>query len=96
MSCILNSVTMLQNSSIRKGILLAVLVQPLLWGGIVKAEEQITSSENSTDTTENTLQMDTFTISADASSRGLSEAYSGGQVARGARMGILGNQDMMV
>lgn len=95
MSCILNSVTMLQNNPIRKGILLAILIQPLLWGGIVKAEEQITSSENSTDTTENTLQMDTFTISADASSRGLSEAYSGGQVARGARMGILGNQDMM-
>ena len=33
--------------------------------------------------------------SADASAEGLSKAYAGGQVARGGRMGLLGNVDMM-
>ena len=33
--------------------------------------------------------------SADASAEGLSRAYAGGQVARGGRVGILGNVDMM-
>lgn len=33
--------------------------------------------------------------SADASAAGLPPVYSGGQVARGARMGLLGNKDMM-
>ena len=36
-----------------------------------------------------------ITASADASAEGLSKAYAGGQVARGARMGILGNVDTM-
>jgi iron complex outermembrane receptor protein len=33
--------------------------------------------------------------SADASAEGLSKAYAGGQVARGGRLGLLGNVDMM-
>jgi iron complex outermembrane receptor protein len=33
--------------------------------------------------------------SADASAEGLTKPYAGGQVARGGRVGILGNQDMM-
>lgn len=33
--------------------------------------------------------------SADASAKGLSRDYAGGQVARGARVGVLGDQDMM-
>jgi iron complex outermembrane receptor protein len=37
----------------------------------------------------------TVTASADASAEGLSRAYAGGQVARGGRMGILGNVDIM-
>ncbi|RSZ56320.1 TonB-dependent siderophore receptor [Massilia atriviolacea] len=37
----------------------------------------------------------TVTASADASAKGLSRAYAGGQVARGGRMGILGNVDIM-
>lgn len=37
----------------------------------------------------------TVTASADASAEGLSKAYAGGQVARGGRMGILGNVDIM-
>ncbi|MET0319670.1 MAG: TonB-dependent siderophore receptor [Duganella sp.] len=42
-----------------------------------------------------TLTTVTITASADASRDGLSTAYAGGQVARGGRMGILGNVDMM-
>lgn len=33
--------------------------------------------------------------SADASAQGLPPAYAGGQVARGGRLGLLGNVDMM-
>ena len=35
------------------------------------------------------------TASADASAEGLSKSFAGGQVARGGRVGLLGNQDMM-
>ena len=42
-----------------------------------------------------TLQTVTVRASADASAKGLSRAYAGGQVARGARVGLLGTQDAM-
>lgn len=42
-----------------------------------------------------TMQTVVITASADASAEGLSKAYAGGQVARGGRMGIMGNVDMM-
>jgi iron complex outermembrane receptor protein len=44
-----------------------------------------------------TPEMQTVVISAsaDASAEGLSKAYAGGQVARGGRLGVLGNVDMM-
>ena len=42
-----------------------------------------------------TLQTVTVSASADASAKGLSRAYAGGQVARGARVGLLGTQDAM-
>ncbi|KAF1021472.1 MAG: Ferrichrome receptor FcuA [Paracidovorax wautersii] len=44
---------------------------------------------------EATLSAITVTASADASAQGLAAAYAGGQVARGARVGILGTQDTM-
>ena len=37
----------------------------------------------------------TVEASADASAEGLSKPFAGGQVARGSRIGVLGNQDMM-
>lgn len=37
----------------------------------------------------------TVTASADASAEGLPPVYAGGQIARGSRIGILGNQDIM-
>jgi len=42
-----------------------------------------------------TLSTVTVNASADASAQGLSPAYPGGQVARGARAGILGTRDAM-
>ncbi|HWT17717.1 MAG TPA: TonB-dependent receptor [Variovorax sp.] len=42
-----------------------------------------------------TLATITVEASADASAEGLTKPYAGGQVARGGRVGILGNQDMM-
>lgn len=46
-------------------------------------------------TTSGTLSTVTVEASADASAEGLTKPYAGGQVARGGRVGILGNQDMM-
>lgn len=42
-----------------------------------------------------TLSTVNVEASADASAEGLTKPYAGGQVARGGRVGILGNQDMM-
>ncbi len=42
-----------------------------------------------------TMQTVVISASADASANGLSKAYAGGQVARGGRLGLLGNVDMM-
>ena len=60
------------------------------------AQAQTTSAAADPATAE-PKQMETvvITASADASAEGLSKAYAGGQVARGGRMGILGNVDMM-
>jgi len=41
------------------------------------------------------MQVVVISASADASAEGLSKAYAGGQVARGGRLGLLGNVDMM-
>ncbi len=42
-----------------------------------------------------TLETVVVTASADASAQGLEPAFAGGQVARGGRVGIFGNQDIM-
>ena len=47
------------------------------------------------DTSSATLGTVTVNASADASAEGLSKPFAGGQVARGGRVGILGNQDIM-
>ncbi len=41
------------------------------------------------------IQTVVISASADASAEGLPKAYAGGQVARGGRLGLLGNMDMM-
>lgn len=47
------------------------------------------------DTTSEPVATVVVTASADASSQGLPSAYAGGQVARGGRLGLLGNVDIM-
>lgn len=47
------------------------------------------------DGNEKTLSAVEVTASADASAEGLTKAYAGNQVARGGRVGLLGNQDIM-
>lgn len=53
------------------------------------------SSTTDSPATEKTLKTVVVNASADASAKGLSKEYAGGQVARGARIGVLGDQDMM-
>lgn len=45
--------------------------------------------------TESKIQTVVISASADASADGLTKDYAGGQVARGGRLGLLGNVDMM-
>src|SRR6478736_5483753 len=54
-------------------------------------------TENKTEAGQPVQEMQAVVVraSADASAQGLSAPYAGGQVARGARAGILGTQDMM-
>ncbi|MEH6433884.1 TonB-dependent receptor [Massilia sp. DD77] len=47
------------------------------------------------ETAEQPIQTVVVSASADASSQGLPSAYAGGQVARGGRLGLLGNVDIM-
>ncbi|UOD30109.1 TonB-dependent siderophore receptor [Massilia violaceinigra] len=56
------------------------------------AQAQTTATDNASEAVMPTV---TVTASADASAEGLSRAYAGGQVARGGRMGLLGNMDVM-
>lgn len=52
-------------------------------------------TQTSSTESEAALQTVTVEASADASAQGLPKSFAGGQVARGARVGVLGNQDMM-
>lgn len=56
---------------------------------------QLAVADTAGDTGEKTLATVVVQASADASSNGLTREYAGGQVARGARIGLLGNLDMM-
>lgn len=55
----------------------------------------VAETDSATDIKAVTLGTVTVSASADASAQGLQPAYAGGQVARGARIGILGSQDTM-
>lgn len=57
----------------------------------IAAAEPDTSAKDK----EKTLEAVEVTASADASAEGLTKPYAGGQVARGGRVGLLGNQDVM-
>ncbi|MGC4060218.1 MAG: TonB-dependent receptor [Aquabacterium sp.] len=61
-----------------------------LYGLSAQAQTAAPTSEEAA-----TLPTVKVTASADASAAGLTKPFSGGQVARGSRIGILGNQDLM-
>ncbi|MBP7564434.1 MAG: TonB-dependent siderophore receptor [Burkholderiaceae bacterium] len=63
-----------------------------LYGASALAQTAPTTATTATDTG---ITLSTVTVSADASAEGLPKPFAGGQVARGARIGVLGNQDMM-
>ena len=61
----------------------------------VLALHAVGSLAQTSNTATSTLSTVTVEASADASAEGLAKPFAGGQVARGARAGILGTQDMM-
>ncbi|KQV51947.1 TonB-dependent siderophore receptor [Massilia sp. Root335] len=56
---------------------------------------QLLAASASAQTTDDGMATVVVTASADASAQGLPSAYAGGQVARGGRLGLLGNVDIM-
>ncbi len=79
----------MQSNTIRFPLLPIVAAVGLaLAAGAAGAQAQATDSAPS-------LATVTVEASADASAQGLAKPYAGGQVARGARVGVLGTQDMM-
>jgi hypothetical protein len=72
------------------------VVATLLALNAVAALAQTTTAEPAAGATSSgTLTTVNVEASADASAEGLTKPFAGGQVARGGRAGILGNQDMM-
>src|SRR6478752_6624584 len=63
-----------------------------LWLPLVHAQTAPATEANAPTSTLSTV---TVNASADASAEGLTKPFAGGQVARGGRVGILGNQDIM-
>ena len=59
------------------------------------AMAQETPAPSATQQSEGELDTVTVSASADASADGLTKAFSGGQVARGGRVGVLGTQDLL-
>jgi iron complex outermembrane receptor protein len=71
-------------------------IVPVSLAGLAQA--QTTSPQDATTTSSadaKSAALPTVTVSADASADGLPEAYAGGQVARGGRVGFLGNKDFL-
>ena len=59
------------------------------------ASAQGQTAATTADVAEGKIQTVVISASADASADGLTKDYAGGQVARGGRLGLLGNVDMM-
>lgn len=79
----------------RKTALLPVCLAASVSGSPLMAQEQTQGQPQGTAAEPVELQSVEITASADASADGLTEPYAGEQVARGGRVGILGNQDYM-
>jgi iron complex outermembrane receptor protein len=68
---------------------------PLAFGAFVFISGHAGAQTAAPDTPEQPIQTVVVTASADASAQGLPKDFAGGQVARGGRIGLLGNVDMM-
>lgn len=68
---------------------------PLAFGAFLLVSGHAGAQTAAPNTPEQPMQTVVVTASADASSQGLPKDYAGGQVARGGRIGLLGNVDMM-
>jgi iron complex outermembrane receptor protein len=68
---------------------------PLAFGAFLLAAGHAAAQTGAPDSPEQPIQTVVVTASADASAQGLPKDYAGGQVARGGRIGLLGNVDMM-
>lgn len=79
----------------RTSALLPVCLAVSVTGTPLMAQEQARDEPRRTAAEPVELQSVEITASADASADGLTEPYAGEQVARGGRVGILGNQDYM-
>ncbi|MEN2387551.1 TonB-dependent siderophore receptor [Comamonas sp. A7-5] len=71
------------------------LLRPISLAALALCSQQSVFAQTSSTESEAALQTVTVEASADASAQGLAKSFAGGQVARGARVGVLGNQDMM-
>jgi iron complex outermembrane receptor protein len=81
--------TQITTFALRPTVLAAAIA---LHGVSALAQTAPTTANAATDTG---ITLSTVTVSADASAEGLPKPFAGGQVARGARIGVLGNQDTM-
>jgi len=79
----------------RKTALLPVCLAASFAGSPLMAQEQLEDQSQGSAAEPVELQSVEITASADASADGLTQPYAGEQVARGGRVGILGNRDYM-
>ena len=69
------------------------LLRPISLAALALCSQQTVFAQTSSTESEAALQTVTVEASADASAQGLAKPFAGGQVARGARNGILGTRD---
>ena len=83
----------MQNQTLKLSPL--ALAALLLISATVHAQTQTPATPQIDPAPTEPMQVVVISASADASAEGLSKAYAGNQVARGGRLGLLGNVDMM-
>jgi iron complex outermembrane receptor protein len=68
---------------------------PIAFAAMLASTGALAQTAQTTDAGTQPMPTVVISASADASAEGLTKAYAGGQVARGGRLGLLGNVDMM-
>ena len=70
-------------------------LRPVAFAAVLALQTWTAAAQTAPTESGGTLPTVTVEASADASAEGLTKPFAGGQVARGGRVGILGNQDVM-